>query len=154
MGFVESIKTCFSKYFVFSGRATRSELWYFILFWLIGIFLAIIGDLVLNPELLENDEFGPFEIIFFLVAWVPYLFVTFRRLHDVNRSGWWVLIPLTIIGIIPFYYWMLKSSDTSTNKYGPKPAKWKNSQILKKLPNQVMVKSIDYLHKGNLWIWS
>mgnify|MGYP001095547436 CR=1 FL=1 len=123
MGFVESIKTCFSKYFVFSGRATRSELWYFFLFWLIGIFLAIIGDLVLNPELLENDDIGPFEIIFFLVAWVPYLSVTFRRLHDVNRSGWWALIPLTIIGIIPFYYWMLKPSDTSANKYGPKPAK-------------------------------
>ena len=123
MGFVESIKTCFSKYFVFSGRSTRSEFWYFSLFWIIGIFLAIYGDLVLNLDLLENDELGPFEIIFVLVAWVPYLSVTFRRLHDVNRSGWWALIPLTIIGIIPFYYWMLKLSDTSTNKYGPKPAK-------------------------------
>ena len=123
MGFVESIKTCFSKYFVFSGRSTRSEFWYFSFFWLIGIFLSLIGDLVLNPELLEYDEIGPFEIIFFLVVSVPYLSVTFRRLHDVNRSGWWWLIPLTIIGIIPFYYWMLKPSDTSTNKYGPKPAK-------------------------------
>ena len=123
MGFVESIKTCFSKYFVFSGRSTRSEFWYFSLFWIIGIFLAIYGDLVLNPDLLENDELGPFEIIFVLVTWIPYLSVTFRRLHDVNRSGWWALIPLTIIGIIPFYYWMLKPSDTSANKYGPKPAK-------------------------------
>ena len=123
MGFVESIKTCFSKYFVFSGRSTRSEFWYFSLFWIIGIFLAIYGDLVLNSDLLENDELGPFEIIFVLVGWVPYLSVTFRRLHDVNRSGWWWLIPLTIIGIIPFYYWMLKLSDTSTNKYGAKPAK-------------------------------
>ena len=123
MGFVESIKTCFSKYFVFSGRATRSEFWYFYLFWIIGIFLVLYGDIVLNPELLENNETGPLEIIFILVTLIPYLSVNIRRLHDVNRSGWWFLIPLTIIGIIPFYYWILKPSDTSTNKYGPKAAK-------------------------------
>jgi len=123
MGFVESIKTCFSKYFVFSGRATRSEFWYFYLFWIIGIFLVLYGDIVLNPELLENNETGPLEIIFILVTLIPYLSVNIRRLHDVNRSGWWFLIPLTIIGIIPFAYWLLKQSDTNSNKYGPKPVK-------------------------------
>ena len=123
MGFIESIKICFSKYFVFSGRATRPELWYFYLFYIIGIFLAVLGDLALNPELLENNETGPLEIIFILVTLIPYLSVNIRRLHDVNRSGWWWLIPITIIGIIPYFYWMIKPSDTSTNKYGPKPAK-------------------------------
>ena len=104
MGFIESIKTCFSKYFVFSGRATRPEFWYFYLFYIIGIFLAILGDLALNPELLENDEVGLWEIIFILIMLIPFTSVSIRRLHDVNRSGWWFLIQFTIIGLIPFYY--------------------------------------------------
>ena len=130
MGFVESIKTCFSKYFVFSGRATRSEFWYFLLFLVIGDILTIFVDFSLNPELLEIEtewyDIGPTGVlgtIFLFATWIPLLSVAIRRLHDVNRSGWWWLIPITIIGIIPFAYWLLKQSDTNSNKYGPKPVK-------------------------------
>ena len=129
MGFVESIKICFSKYFVFSSRSTRSEYWYFSLFWVIGVIIVVLVDFALNPELLEletawyDQPIGPVELIFNLAVIVPYISVTIRRLHDVNRSGWWWLIPITIIGIIPYLYWMIKPSDTSTNKYGSKPAK-------------------------------
>ena len=135
MGFIESIKTCFSKYFVFSGRATRPELWYFYLFYIIGIFLAVLGDLALNPELLENDEVGPWEIIFILIMLIPFTSVSIRRLHDVNRSGWWFLIQFTIIGLIPFYYWMVKPSDANSNKYGTNPAK-RNSNPVSPISNK------------------
>ncbi len=129
MGFVESIETCFTKYFVFSGRATRSEYWYFGLFWLIGVIIASQVDLTLNPELLEletawyEQPIGPVELIFELAIFIPFLSVAIRRLHDVNRSGWWWLIPITIIGIIPYFYWMMKPSDAKSNKYGANSAK-------------------------------
>ena len=47
--------------------------------------------------------------------------VSARRMHDVNRSGWWQLIPLTIIGIIPYTYWVTKKSDPQDNNFGPNP---------------------------------
>ena len=97
-----------------------------VLYYILCIADEISLDIVSIDEVMKNGfgwQLGPFEIIFVLVAWVPYLSVTFRRLHDVNRSGWWFLIPLTIIGIIPFAYWLLKQSDTNSNKYGPKPVK-------------------------------
>ena len=68
--------------------------------------------------LLENDEVGPWEIIVILIMLIPFTSVSIRRLHDVNRSGWWFLIQFTIIGLIPFYYWMVKPSDANSNKYG------------------------------------
>jgi len=129
MGFVESIETCFTKYFVFSGRAIRSEYWYFALFALIGVILISELDFALNPELFENETawydqpIGQLELIFQLAIFFPSLFVAIRRLHDVNRSGWWLLIQITIIGIIPVLYWMIKPSDAKSNKYGAKSAK-------------------------------
>jgi len=121
MGFVESIKTCFSKYFVFSGRATRSEYWYFNLFYILGSIIAKGADIA--ADIAPGDSHSIVELIFIFAIISPFLSVAIRRLHDVNRSGWWWLIPLTIIGLIPYFYWMVKPSDTSTNKYGPKPAK-------------------------------
>jgi len=125
MGFVESIKTCFSKYFVFSGRATRSEFWYFGLFFFIGGFFILTLDGLFFPDFFPDPiNYGPLEVIYSLGMFIPYISVAVRRLHDVNRSGWWYWIQGTIIGIFfPFLYWMIKPSDNSANKYGPKPAK-------------------------------
>ena len=131
MGFVESIKTCFSKYFVFSGRGTRSEYWYFQLFvWssffiepiLILLSLSIAGETYTAGLFILDFLIGIFRIIF-VVSFIPGISAAVRRLHDVNRSGWWWFIPLTIIGSIPYLYWMTKRSDTGANKYGAKPAK-------------------------------
>ena len=122
MGFVESIKTCYSKYFVFSGRSTRSELWYFVLFLVTGGLSVGIIDVLFYPDI-SLDETTLLDNIFIFGTIIPSISVCVRRLHDVNRSGWWYFIPLTIIGIIPYLYWMVKPSDTSNNKYGPKPAK-------------------------------
>ncbi len=53
---------------------------------------------------------------------LPALAVTVRRLHDVNRNGWWVLIPLTIIGLVPYFYWLCKPGDSHENDYGAPPS--------------------------------
>ncbi len=57
-------------------------------------------------------------MIFNVINIIPVVSVTVRRLHDVNRSGWWIFIMLTIIGVIPFYYWVLKRSDKQANRFG------------------------------------
>lgn len=114
MNFPDAVKSVYSQYVTFSGRSLRSEYWYFILFYLIvSIALSAVGLAVGVPGILEN--------VFGLASFLPSLAVAIRRLHDVDRSGWWVLIPLTIIGIIPYLYWMIKEGDSGENRFGPAP---------------------------------
>src|SRR6185312_16613193 len=80
MGFFASIGSCFSKYTTFRGRAQRSEFWYFVLF------LCL---LALPAALL-----GPFGAFLFLPVLLPAISVEVRRLHDIDRSGWWVWLCL------------------------------------------------------------
>ena len=93
MTFGESIKTCFSKYADFNGRADRSEYWWFELFCL----LVIVGAGMVN-ETLSN--------LVSLALALPSLAVGARRLHDINKSGWWQLLYLIpVIGWIVVIYW-------------------------------------------------
>ena len=62
-------------------------------------------------------------MIFSLGSLLPFIAVTARRLHDVNRNGWWQLISITVIGIIPYIYWMTKKSDEGENRFGNNPLK-------------------------------
>ena len=88
MDFQTSIKTCFKKYAEFSGRASRSEFWYFWLFnYATYAILIILG---LNISL----NFFWFFAIFFLVNLIPFIAVIARRLHDINKSGWLQILPL------------------------------------------------------------
>jgi len=89
MNFTTAIKTCFQKYFDFSGRARRSEYWWFILFTIIlSVVTAIMAGLIFGWE--TTDSTGPFNAITSLAVFFPPLAVGFRRLHDTNRSGWWL----------------------------------------------------------------
>jgi uncharacterized membrane protein YhaH (DUF805 family) len=84
MGFGEAIGSCFRKFAVFRGRAPRSEYWYFILFeFLVGLPAAIFDQAIPGKTSVVS---GLVSLVFFL----PRLAVTVRRLHDVNRSGWWL----------------------------------------------------------------
>jgi uncharacterized membrane protein YhaH (DUF805 family) len=112
MTFTESISTCFSKYFTFSGRASRSEYWWFLLFNLIISVVAGFIDQVIYQEP------SLFTAIISIGMLFPNLTVMVRRLHDTNHSGWWYLIVLTIIGIIPFFIWTVKNGDAEINKFG------------------------------------
>ena len=119
MYFFESIKICFSKYATFAGRASRSEFWYFYLFLTVGAIIAAFIDIIIFPDLV--GAFSPLSTVFSLALLLPFAAVSARRMHDVNRSGWWQLIPITIIGIIPYTYWVTKKSDPQDNNFGPNP---------------------------------
>lgn len=103
------------NYVNFEGRARRKEYWFFVLATMIaGIILKIIGGALNIGDLL----YGLLNLAIFL----PSLAVAARRLHDTKRSGWWQLISLTIIGIIPLIIWLASETKSETNQWG-KPAK-------------------------------
>ena len=118
MTFLDSIKSCFNKYGNINGRATRSEYWYWTLFVILVSVVTFIIDISLLGSSID-DEFTPLNSIWSLAVLIPGITVTIRRFHDVNRSGWWILIIFTVIGIIPYFYWLVKGSDANENSFGP-----------------------------------
>ena len=122
MNFQTSIKTCFNKFAVFSGRASRSEFWFFALFCLLaGIITSIIDVMILGYPYEEN---GPINLIFSVALIIPSISVAARRLHDINKSGWWQLLWITIIGGILLIIWHATEGENKKNKFGP-PIKFK-----------------------------
>ena len=116
MNFGTAIKTCFSKYAVFSGRASRSEFWWFFLFGFIGGIVTVVVDVMILGYSVEDN--GPVNIIFTIITFLPYLSVGARRLHDINKSGWWQLIALTVIGIILLIIWWATVGKNKKNVHG------------------------------------
>tara|TARA_Y100001960_G_scaffold146494_1_gene155149 strand:- start:494 stop:865 length:372 start_codon:yes stop_codon:yes gene_type:complete len=116
MDFATSIKTCFSKYGVFSGRASRSEFWWFALFGFIGGIVTTVIDVMILGYSVES--YGPTNIIFTIITFLPYLAVGARRLHDINKSGWWQLIVLTVIGLILLIIWWATVGENKKNIHG------------------------------------
>ena len=114
MTFTESIKTCFKKYFDFHGRALRSEFWYFQLFYWMIFVLSIILEVIF---LSNSYSFGSITDFIWLIFIIPHINVTTRRLHDVNRSGWWQLLYFTIIGGFVILYWCIIKGRDEGNKY-------------------------------------
>jgi uncharacterized membrane protein YhaH (DUF805 family) len=136
MGFIESVTTVFSKFATFRGRASRSEFWWFILFYLI-VSTALAG------------VFGGWLLALFdLVLVVPCIALTTRRLHDIGKSGWWQLLEFApvphiwAVSALPesmlllkfsplltaafcwltLLFWFVKASDPFSNAYDEKPA--------------------------------
>ena len=109
---------CLKNYFNFSGRATRSEFWYFMLFVLLfGIVITLI------EVIMGTYDSGILSLIYNLALLFPTLAVSTRRLHDTNRSAWWLLISLIpIIGLIVLTVFYCQDSKED-NKYGVNPKK-------------------------------
>ena len=109
--FLDVIK---NKYAQFDGRARREEYWmYFLFYILIYIAISVVGY-VLHMKFLAT--------IFSLGLLIPTIAVAARRLHDINRSGWWQLLALIpIIGWIIVLIWYMTDSDSGSNQYGPNP---------------------------------
>lgn len=82
--FIEAIRVCFTKYVTFKGRASRSEYWWFTLFTMLG---STLGGML---QLAMGNDGSAISGLFGLVTFLPSLAVTVRRLHDTDRSGWWV----------------------------------------------------------------
>jgi len=125
MGFGQAVSTVFSKYATFSGRARRSEYWWWWVFTILVTAIAFIADGVLKTNTLEGSggvKIGWIYLIVSLVLIIPSIAVTFRRLHDTGRSGWWWLLSaICLIGAIILFIFCISDSKPGTNEYGPNP---------------------------------
>ena len=114
MGFVEAISSGFQKYIDFSRRSRRSEHWYWTLFTALGVIITSIVDEATTGFLLE--------LIFALGTFSPSFAVSVRRLHDIDKSGWWLLIALVpIIGWIVLVMWAVRPGAAGRNRFGAEP---------------------------------
>ena len=131
MYFQTAVRSSLTKYATFSGRAARSEYWWFALF-------AFLGQIVLNivdSMLFGTGRFmhgpgyaswvsngGPLSTIFTLAILVPMIAVGVRRLHDLDKSGWWLLIAfIPLIGGLILLFFFVQPSQPGTNRFGPLP---------------------------------
>ena len=103
MTFQQSIFTCFRKYFTFSGRASRSEYWWFVLFCALGGFVFGFIEGFINAATRTEDGPSLLSGAFNLATFIPSLAVGFRRMHDTGRSGLYLFYPvIAIIGLMTF----------------------------------------------------
>jgi uncharacterized membrane protein YhaH (DUF805 family) len=117
MGFAQALASGFKNYVNFNGRACRSEYWFWVLWMIIlGIVTALIDHTVLS-----ESEWSPVNTIFNLATFLPSLAIGIRRLHDIDRTGWWTLIALTVIGIILLLIWACMKGTTGPNRFGADP---------------------------------
>jgi len=116
MNIQTAVKTCFSKYATFSGRASRSEYWFFYLFTIIASIVTWVIDTMLLGYSAEDT--GAISLIFQIIIILPSIAVGARRLHDIGKSGWWQLLILTLIGIILLIVWFATIGSSKKNKYG------------------------------------
>ena len=115
-----AIKICFQKIFIFTNRASRSEYWWFILFY--TIFATI-------PTFVPNENVVVFGYIMSLLLFIPGIAVTVRRLHDINKSGWFILISLIpILGSIIVLVMTIEKGTLGKNRFGEYPLKFKKDK--------------------------
>lgn len=114
--FGQAIALALRNYVNFQGRSSRAAHWYFVL---ASILLGVVTATI------DGANFGydwnapqPVSNVTSLLLILPSLGLAVRRLHDVNRSGWWLLLIPTVIGIIPLLFWLCQQGDRFTNRFG------------------------------------
>ena len=123
MTFSDSVSTCLKKYFVFEGRASRSEYWWFQL---------IVSPSYLISTILEN-EIGYFFLGITFFTLIPAISAGVRRLHDTNRSGFFLLISfIPFIGGLVLLFFLIPEGTKGKNRFGPDPLKRVNRKRNKK----------------------
>lgn len=128
MSFIDSIKSVLlMNYANFEGRAARSEYWWYYLFTILtGFCIGIVDGIILIAMDVPLDSplwiISPLVTIFQLAILVPSLAVTVRRLHDIGKSGWYLLlIFIPLVGIILLIVWCCTDGELLPNAYGPPP---------------------------------
>jgi len=137
MGFTQSITTCFRNYIKFSGRASRSEFWWFALFLLLlHVAATIVNSAIFGPTLTQKVQYtvdssgaasqrvldqatyggGIFAGAVFIVTILPWLSTTWRRMHDIGRRGYWALMPWVLMAV--FFGMMTLTSVEQTVDWG------------------------------------
>ncbi|MEO1239838.1 MAG: DUF805 domain-containing protein [Pseudomonadota bacterium] len=119
MSFTEALQSAYQRYFECAGRASRAEQAYFGLYCLAGLgTFALVDGAVFGASL----GLPPLTLIFFVVTIVPFITVMFRRLHDTNRSGWWMLAAcVPVLGWLTLMYFFTQPGSSGVNAYGPEP---------------------------------
>jgi uncharacterized membrane protein YhaH (DUF805 family) len=118
MNFSEAITSGFQNYFNFSTRAQRSAYWYWVLF---AVLASIVATLI-DMAVFSRSEYSPINILANLALFLPGLAVAVRRLHDIDRSGWWILLFLIpIVGAIILIIWFCSGGTDGANRFGPNP---------------------------------
>ncbi|HAA66799.1 MAG TPA: DUF805 domain-containing protein [Acidimicrobiaceae bacterium] len=105
------------QYTDFQSRSSRPAYWWpalisFIVSFILGGISASIWDI-------NSNQAGPLEIIYFLAYLCPSIALGVRRLHDIGRSGKWMWLMLTVVGVIPLLYWWVQPSSNEANEWGP-----------------------------------
>ena len=119
MSFQDAVRVCLTKYADFSGRARRSEYWWFVVFTAVVTTIASVIDALLGTQF---GRTGLLQGLATLALLLPSLAVGIRRLHDVGRSGWWVLlIIIPILGALILILAFFVRDSQPANDYGPSP---------------------------------
>ena len=133
MGFGEAVKTCMSKYVTFSGRARRSEFWWFYLFLVIVSFVASLLDAMLGLQVMTTTTTEGTTAFVYNPGWIqtvvslafilPWLAVSVRRLHDKDATGWWWwLTVICCIGpLVLLFVFYVQDGTAGPIRYGPAP---------------------------------
>ena len=130
MGFIEASKNVFIKWKDFDSRISRSEYWWgnlgvTIISLLLGLAIGLLagfGGAALGYSLGAIQSFGNVVLLpWYVFSFIAGLSLVARRLHDVNKSGWWILIFLTIVGMLFLIYWCCKKGDAGDNRFGKNP---------------------------------
>ena len=115
--FFDAIKICLNKYATFRGRASRTEYWYFHLFY----WLVLISSIILFNQI-SKENYKMLILIPHFLLWLPLLAVHVRRMHDINKTGWIILISvIPLIGPIIILVLNCQRGTIGPNKYGPDP---------------------------------
>jgi uncharacterized membrane protein YhaH (DUF805 family) len=123
MSFQDAVRVCLGRYADFGGRARRSEYWWFIVFTAVVTTIASVVDAIVGTQF--GNNYGLFQLLAALALLLPGLAVGARRLHDVGRSGWMLLILIIpVIGalILVVAYFIRDSEPDNTNGPSPKQA--------------------------------
>jgi uncharacterized membrane protein YhaH (DUF805 family) len=117
VNFAESIQSGFRNYVGFSGRASRSEFW----FWVLFIILVTLGTQLIEWMMFEEPT-GILSIIVSIALFLPNIAMVVRRLHDRDKSGWWILLNFVpLVGIIILLIWYCTRGTVGPNRFGPDP---------------------------------
>jgi uncharacterized membrane protein YhaH (DUF805 family) len=121
MDFWQAIISGFKNYVSFRGRACRSEYWYWVLALIIGGIITAVIDYAAFGIGFGVVKYGPVNSIFSVATFLPSLAISIRRLHDIDRTGWWTLIWFTGIGVFLLIYWACERGTPGRNRFGPDP---------------------------------
>ncbi|OKL42412.1 DUF805 domain-containing protein [Pseudovibrio exalbescens] len=124
MTFSDAIRTCLSKYTDFQGRAGRPEFWWWTLFVILAMIVAQIVDMVVIAPLFglpdpATIEMQPISALVGLFLLIPGLAVSVRRLHDIDRTGWWLLLHFVpLIGVLVLLFFYIQPSHPGATRFG------------------------------------